>query len=222
MVVAVNSGPAREGGTRERLLNVATEMFAERGYAATGVDALCRGAGVAKTGLYWEFQNKVGLLMAVIDRVVSEWTDAVRQAVTDVEPERRLDRALSALRHQVRERPETFRLILVVLAERSLVDDEARDALRRFFETARDALVCHVREIAPRPLPSSEVVAFADLALARVEGVFLRIQVYGNDSELDAPFDAMRSAITLLVSTMVRTSGNVSPGLIFDIAKPTG
>jgi hypothetical protein len=55
-----------------------------------------------------------------------------------------------------------------------------------------------------------------------IEGVFLRIQVYGNDSELDAPFEAMCSAITLLISSMVHGAGSESTGRIFDIAKPTG
>ena len=77
---AVSQAGTRQGTTRERLLEAAIEMFAERGYAATGVDALCRRAGVAKTGLYWEFQNKVGLLNAVIDQVVTEWVDQIREA----------------------------------------------------------------------------------------------------------------------------------------------
>ncbi|MBM4364009.1 MAG: helix-turn-helix transcriptional regulator, partial [Deltaproteobacteria bacterium] len=74
------AAPAAQASTRERLLSAAIEMFAERGYAATGVDALCKRAGVAKTGLYWEFQSKVGLLNAVVDLVLSEWVDQIRDA----------------------------------------------------------------------------------------------------------------------------------------------
>src|SRR5262245_20298011 len=100
----------RQGTTRERLLDAAIEMFAERGYAATGVDALCRRAGVAKTGLYWEFQNKVGLLNAVIDQVVAQWVDEIREASRAGSPRDRLDSALSAMRARVKERPELFRV----------------------------------------------------------------------------------------------------------------
>src|SRR5262245_24216006 len=110
----------RQGTTRERLLEAAIELFAERGYAATGVDALCRRAGVAKTGLYWEFQNKVGLLSAVIDQVVAEWVDEIREAARAAgSPRERLDIALAAMRSRVKERPELFRVLLVVMAERT-------------------------------------------------------------------------------------------------------
>src|SRR5262245_20262906 len=94
----------RQGTTRQRLLEAAIEMFAERGYAATGVDALCRRAGVAKTGLYWEFQNKIGLLNAVIDTVVTEWVDQIRDAArTAGSPRERLDAALLAMRNRAKQ-----------------------------------------------------------------------------------------------------------------------
>src|SRR5258706_13817994 len=106
---AASNDGIRQGTTRERLLEAAIEMFAERGYAATGVDALCRRAGVAKTGLYWEFQSKAGLLNAVIDQVVSEWVDQIRVAAqAGGTPLERLDVALSALRRRGPDRPQPF------------------------------------------------------------------------------------------------------------------
>src|SRR6478735_9898229 len=144
----------RQGSTRERLLEAAIEMFAERGYAATGVDALCRRAGVAKTGLYWEFQNKVGLLNAVIDQVVSEWVDQITASARSAgSPRDRLDVALSTLRTRILARPELFRVILVVLAERTQVDEEAREALRRFYKSAHTAFVTGIQESVGGILP---------------------------------------------------------------------
>src|ERR1041385_1670900 len=124
----------KQGTTRERLLETAIEMFAERGYAATGVDALCRKAGVAKTGLYWEFQNKVGLLNAVIDQVVSEWVDQIREAARSAgAPREKLDVALGSLRRRMNERPELFRDLLGVTAARAPREklDVALGSLRR-------------------------------------------------------------------------------------------
>jgi AcrR family transcriptional regulator len=193
----------RAGTTRERLLEAAIEMFAERGYAATGVDALCRRAGVAKTGLYWEFQNKVGLLNAVIDHVVTEWVDQIREAARGAgSPRERLDIALGAMRKRIKERPEIFRVLLVVLAERTQVDEEAREALRRFYSSAHRALLDGIQESVGNVLPSDELGLICDLVLAMIEGVFLRAQVYG-DADLDRLFAIMRSAILLLVRELV-------------------
>jgi AcrR family transcriptional regulator len=195
--------PTKQGTTRERLLETAIEMFAERGYAATGVDALCRRAGVAKTGLYWEFQNKVGLLNAVIDQVVTQWVDQIREAARSAgAPREKLDIALQSLRRRVSERPELFRVLLVVLAERTQVDEEAREALRRFYNSAHSALVQGIQESVPGAIPSEELGVVCDLILAMIEGIFLRAQVCG-DEDIDRLFATARSAILLLVRELI-------------------
>jgi AcrR family transcriptional regulator len=196
----------RQGSTRERLLEAAIEMFAERGYAATGVDALCRRAGVAKTGLYWEFQNKVGLLNAVIDQVVTEWVDQIHEAACAAGSAReRLDVALKMVRRRVEERPEVFRVLLVVLAERSQVDEEAREALRRFYRSAHAALLSGIQESLQGTLPSDKLSVICDFVLAMIEGVLLRTQVYGS-SDMDSLFEVLRTSIILLVRDLVLTT----------------
>jgi AcrR family transcriptional regulator len=203
---AADEQVTKQGTTRERLLETAIEMFAERGYAATGVDALCRKAGVAKTGLYWEFQNKVGLLNAVIDQVVSEWVDQIREAARSAgAPREKLDVALGSLRRRMNERPELFRVLLVVLAERTQVDEEARDALQRFYKSAHAALLQGIQESVPGLLPSEELRVACDLILAMIEGIFLRAQVCG-DSDIDRLFAAARSAILLVIRELVANS----------------
>ncbi|HEX7669667.1 MAG TPA: TetR/AcrR family transcriptional regulator [Polyangiaceae bacterium] len=214
--------PARVGTTRERLLEAAIEMFAERGYAATGVDALCRRAGVAKTGLYWEFQNKVGLLNAVIDHVVAEWVDQIREAAQSAgTPRERLDVALAMLRTRIQARPELFRVLLVVLAERTQVDEEAREALRRFYTSAHGALVAGIQESVGGALPSEELGRACDLILAMIEGVFLRAQVYGGN-DIDSLFATMRTAILLLIRELVANIGGQTTlsGSVRDVARP--
>jgi AcrR family transcriptional regulator len=203
---AVSHAGTRQGTTRERLLDAAIEMFAERGYAATGVDALCRRAGVAKTGLYWEFQNKVGLLNAVIDQVVTEWVDQIREASRAAgSPRERLDVALSMVRRRVQERPEVFRVLLVVLAERTQVDEEAREALRRFYRSAHAALLGGIQESMGITLPADKLSVVCDFVLAMIEGVLLRAQVYGS-SDIDRLFEVMRASVILLVKELVASA----------------
>lgn len=204
MTASVATEPAdRVRTTRERLLEAAIEMFAERGYAATGVDALCRRAGVAKTGLYWEFQSKAGLLNAVIDQVVSEWVDQITAAArAGGSPRERLDVALTTLRRRVHDRPELFRVLLVVMAERTQVDGEAREALRRFYSSAHLALLTGIQEAVGAALPREDLAAACDLILSMIQGVFLRSQVYG-DGDVDRLFGAVRTTIVLMVRELV-------------------
>jgi len=76
-VSAVSQPGPRQGTTRERLLEALIEMFAERCYAASGVDAPVPPRRCGQDGtLLGGFQNKVGLLNAVIDQVVTEWVES--------------------------------------------------------------------------------------------------------------------------------------------------
>jgi len=167
--------------------------------------------GVSKTGLYWEFQNKVGLLNAVIDQVVTEWVDQIREAArVGGTPRDRLDVALKMLQARISERPEIFRVLLVVLAERAQIDEEARVALRRFYVSAHAALLEGIQESVGNSLPAEQISVICDLVLAMVNGVFLRAQIYGGEG-LERQFAVIRSAIILLVRDLHSTVLGASP-----------
>jgi AcrR family transcriptional regulator len=55
--------------TREALLNVAHDLFAERGYAAVGTEEIVARAGVTRGALYHHFADKRDLFRAVHERL---------------------------------------------------------------------------------------------------------------------------------------------------------
>ena len=63
--------------SQEALLDVAERLMSQKGYAATSVSAICKGAGVAATSLYWHFGSKEGLLAAVMERGAQRWFAAL-------------------------------------------------------------------------------------------------------------------------------------------------
>ena len=66
--------------TRERILETATDLFAEKGYTGTYVREIVEKAGVSKPSLYYYFQSKEGLFYAVL-----EWaTDVQRDVLNEV------------------------------------------------------------------------------------------------------------------------------------------
>ena len=56
-----------EPNARARLLETAIGMFAEKGYAGTPVREIVERAGVSKPVLYYYFQSKEGLFLAILD-----------------------------------------------------------------------------------------------------------------------------------------------------------
>ncbi|HSS61793.1 MAG TPA: helix-turn-helix domain-containing protein [Candidatus Limnocylindrales bacterium] len=55
------------GETRMRMLDAAEALFAERGFAATTMDAIAAAAGVAPDTVYSAFRSKTGVLHALLD-----------------------------------------------------------------------------------------------------------------------------------------------------------
>jgi AcrR family transcriptional regulator len=76
----------RGEATRERLLSSARDLFGERGYEATSIDAVLENSGVARGALYHHFASKAKLFDAVTEEVfveIAEQTAAAGQGSTD-------------------------------------------------------------------------------------------------------------------------------------------
>ena len=107
--------------SREAILGAATELMAERGFAATSIGSICTATGLAPTAIYWHFGSKDGLLAAIVERSIERWyaelveamggelAEASEEAVPPVADLQRFFRVmLNAYRHQ----PQALRLML--------------------------------------------------------------------------------------------------------------
>ena len=66
----------RAQATRARVLAAARELFVERGYVATTIDAIAMGADVAPETIYAAFGNKRTILATLVDVSVAGGSDA--------------------------------------------------------------------------------------------------------------------------------------------------
>lgn len=66
--------------TRERLIATGRELFGERGYEGTSIEAILVRAGLARGALYHHFATKEALFDAVLDRLVAEIADTAADA----------------------------------------------------------------------------------------------------------------------------------------------
>jgi AcrR family transcriptional regulator len=67
--------------TKRALVDVAEELFTEKGYAATSLDAIVAGARVTKGALYHHYSGKQALFEAVFERVEADASQAIRSSV---------------------------------------------------------------------------------------------------------------------------------------------
>ncbi len=64
--------------TRDRILDAAARLLAERGWAGTTVEGIAAAAGVSKALIYHHFRGKRAILDAVVERTIAQWDAACR------------------------------------------------------------------------------------------------------------------------------------------------
>lgn len=100
---------------RSLLLARSCKLFSERGYDAVGVQELSTAAGVSKPTLYHYFENKLGLLRAIVDENGTKVLGAIKDAAMyQGDLPLTLERLAFAFRSLAREQAAFYRLILAL------------------------------------------------------------------------------------------------------------
>jgi AcrR family transcriptional regulator len=149
---AAHLGPERR---RPQVLDAALELFLERGYQGTSMDAIAGAAGVSKPVVYACFPSKDELFRALLareeQRILGE-IDAAFAGADLVDPETTLVEGFTGFLRAVAASPEVYRLIFlqegggnVAIARR----------IQRGREAQAEALAGLAREwLDRRPVPS--------------------------------------------------------------------
>ena len=97
---------------RRQLLDVAGEVFSERGFHATSMDDVATAAGVTKPVLYQHFRNKRALFLELLDDVGNQ---LLAQLAAAIEPgvggRARVEAGFNAYFRFVRDSPSSFLLL---------------------------------------------------------------------------------------------------------------
>jgi len=118
--------------SRERILDAAEALMADRGYAGTSISAICRESGLPASSVYWHFENKEGLLRAVMERGSARMIDEIGAAYdAPGSPRQRLHRMLRRAATAFERQPREFqRLEMMITLERDR-DDPGRETVDR-------------------------------------------------------------------------------------------
>jgi AcrR family transcriptional regulator len=111
VVVREKPGQARDGRGREKILNAALEVFAERGYDAASIAEIGQRAGFAKSVMYHHFGSKAGLYEAIMVDQTAQLVERVSQALPEDPAKPRLRVGIDAYFAFIHERPLVWRLL---------------------------------------------------------------------------------------------------------------
>ncbi len=83
---AVPAPSARRRATRERLLDAATEVFAEDGLQGASVEAICARAGFTRGAFYSNFSSKEQLFLELLAREFDRRARDLQEKALELEP----------------------------------------------------------------------------------------------------------------------------------------
>jgi AcrR family transcriptional regulator len=163
------------------VLEAATRVFTDQGYAATRMGDIAAAAGVAHGTVYTYFDTKESVLGSVVEETVVDLLASLR-ASTAADPRERIAdanaRYLAAYRQHAR--------LLRVVEEAAYSDEQFRDVLVRLRQTHVRRVAAAVRRLQEEGLadPQPDADTSAAALCAMVEG-FARHWL-GNGEEHDA------------------------------------
>jgi AcrR family transcriptional regulator len=98
---------------RQQLLDVARELFAEKGFDGTSIEEIAHRATVSKPVVYEHFGGKEGIYAVVVDREMQVLLDGMTGALTeDAHPRILLERAALALLDYIEGSADGFRIMV--------------------------------------------------------------------------------------------------------------
>lgn len=112
--------------TRARILEVAEREFAAEGFAGAHLQKIAEQVGVRKTALYYYFESKAALYVAVLEEMLESFDRVLEEALAGADPpEERLRRLVERFNRLLAEHPWYARILI-----RIFVDDPGIDASR--------------------------------------------------------------------------------------------
>ena len=153
--------------TRQRLLDIAEQLFAERGFYGVSIATIASEVGFTKQGLLHYFSSKEKLYGAIVQRISDDFQDHQREALQASEdPAERLEKFYAALAEPTETNVQRTRLLM-----RELLDNNERAAKAEnwYLRPFLDRLISMVKDVnKSEKLSDAEALAYGYQLLGAV------------------------------------------------------
>lgn len=85
MTATVSELKPRSADKREEVLDIASENFRVKGYEGTSINVMARDAGISKESIYRYFGSKEDLFLAVVEREMAVYRQAMLDTISQFE-----------------------------------------------------------------------------------------------------------------------------------------
>lgn len=179
--------------SRERILDAATEIAAERGYEGTSIALVSAKCGLPASSIYWHFKDKDDLIAAVIERSFADWLKAWQIPEEGTADDRVVGMAMQIAKALL-DSPDFIRLGLMLALERRPVEPRARAMFIQVRAQTQDQLAATLAELTPG-LTDAQIDQLVTYAVAGADGLFIAKEIGGDAVDLIGLFEMHAHAL---------------------------
>jgi AcrR family transcriptional regulator len=188
-----------KAATRQRLLDAAETVFADKGYHGAAVDDIIQASDSSKGGFYFHFPNKEAIFLSLIDAITPKLEAAVDHAIAgEADPVAQLDAALRVALETF-SRHRRLSKILLVEAVGLGFDDKLMRVRGRFAAMIQRRLDLAVETGRIAPM-DTEIVAWA--WFGAINEIVVRWLILGQPERLESSFPALRALLLRSVGAL--------------------
>ncbi len=187
--------------SRERILEAAIHLFAKKGFASTSTQDIAKAARMTPGALYWHFESKEDLLIAVVEELIGRLGSALaeeRRAAPGGTPapevvRRIVDRVATI----VERRLDEILLVGVIAAEATDTMPRVEEALRRAYRGIAD-MTERLLELSPpgaHPFTAAERRAVAELFPGIYMGGVLHQRLFRRELPLESALPVLKKML---------------------------
>jgi AcrR family transcriptional regulator len=183
---------------RSQILQAASRVFARRGFQETRMDDIVSESGLSKGALYWYFESKDDIIIAIVDSVLDRELAHIRALVDDPRPAReRLMHFVEFMLEDFQNLDELLPMVFEIVAL-AIRNASVQPMIESYFRSTMESLVPIIEQgIEAGEFRPVDAQAAAIAVGAQIEGTIL-LQVYDRHTVRLA--DHVRSGLQLLLS----------------------
>jgi TetR/AcrR family transcriptional regulator, lmrAB and yxaGH operons repressor len=193
--------PARRDG-RERLLNGARRLLAEKGYAGMELRDVAERGEAPRGSIYHHFPG--GKRQLAIEAAELEGTE-IRAAIERSLDERGLDATLTMFgemfRRRVKDQPERLGCPVAAAALARPEDPALAAAATAAFQSWEAPIAAALRD---EGIAAADAETFAGLVVSTIEGALVRARAAGDEAPLDSAVAGLQRALEALLDNATR------------------
>ncbi|MEW6777156.1 MAG: TetR/AcrR family transcriptional regulator [Bdellovibrionota bacterium] len=157
--------------TRQKIIEAAVKLFAEKGYRATSVATIAKACGISTATVFWHFQTKERLLQGIFSDMISEVQKNMGEKRTGKAPGEEVVAVLAEDEFDYfTEHADHMRMLLGLILEAESEGGNISQLLRGLIRSYVDLLAAQLRKTHPA-LQAAESKERAGAFVATLAGI---------------------------------------------------